>query len=222
MYVDALSLFKAVRLFGAHRFIHHDIKPQNIVYNASKREMKLIDFGFSDNAKTIFNKIKSGDYQMLTIFHYNFPPELFLLQNSPNRYKYNKATDDSQFRQLLSTIANGHMHNDASALAFVANSTLHFQNVINHAEPVNAIESIRTIDSYGLGITMHYMYNKLPKFIGLELFYAELNVLIANLMCMDLRMRLLINVATLQYEQILLLLPSSSSSSSSRKRKRKD
>ena len=56
-----LAILKAVYLFAENGFEHHDIKPGNIVYKASMRDMKFIDFGLSDFAEIIDLKLRIAE-----------------------------------------------------------------------------------------------------------------------------------------------------------------
>lgn len=73
-WLNALNLFKGLRLYITNDFLHHDIKPSNIVFNPKTYTFNYIDFGLSvvknDLIKDIINK---KDYES---FHWSYPLEI--------------------------------------------------------------------------------------------------------------------------------------------------
>lgn len=208
MYVDALSLFKAVQVFKQNKFVHCDIKADNVVYNLSTREMKFIDFGLSNNSGFIENAIETGAYTIFTQFHYNIPPEYFLLQGRPTIYVYDKVEDDPKFSHLLDSITDTHVGHPVQRANFVAKSIYDFKRVVDSTEPLHIPTIVGATDAYGLGLAMHLMHYELPRLVGLDTFYAQLDLLLAKLMCMNYRERIDINSALTQYAQLLTLVHS--------------
>ena len=84
-WIDFYNVLLAVDLFDKKGIVHHDMKPQNIMYNATTREMKIIDFGLMTTADKIKNSAENSKYPF-PIIHWSFPFELFL---------YNKKTYDT-------------------------------------------------------------------------------------------------------------------------------
>lgn len=212
LYVDALSLFEAVQLFVQKGFVHYDIKFDNIVYNASKREMKFIDFGMSDTINRIYNNIYNGKYNYS--FVYNKPPEFFLFNSGP---KYDKVIDGAKFTEVVNTIANFNIiSNLKSKSDFIAKSEIDFKKVIDSTEVLDVADILSKTDSYALGVAMQFINNRITDNIllrslpltGFEIFIAHLDVLISKLMCMNFQERLHIDSAVSQYVQLLTLLPS--------------
>jgi Protein kinase domain len=207
-YVDALSLFEAVLMFGKSLFVHQDIKPANVVYNTSTRKMKVIDFGLSDTMENIYNRIDNEDYESLAIFHYNFPPELFIFRKKP--YAYNRTTDHLKFERLLHSIIKfNNINDEPSRQAFYADSEAHFNEYAMKQDTLDdddVMESIVTIDSYALGITLQYMMNTVPRFAGFTSFYNSLNKIITSLLCMNVRQRMDIDTAIIRYKAAIALL----------------
>ena len=218
LFIDSYNLFEAVNMFRQEGFVHQDIKPANIVYNISTRTMKLIDFGLSDTADAIFQKIENQNYKKMTIFHYNFPPELFLFRKKP--YTYND-TDNLKFHGLLSTILNYNYMNDMpSRLSFIVDSKKKFQELKDSITKLDVAESIDTFDSYALGITFQFLYHTLPRFDAFAAFYHALQELISSLICMNVHKRMRIDVAIVEYTRILDLIPLYGSGKGTRTRNR--
>ena len=73
-WLNALNLFKGLRLYLNNDFLHHDIKPSNIVFNPKTYTFNFIDFGLSvltnDLVKDILEK---KDYES---FHWSYPIEV--------------------------------------------------------------------------------------------------------------------------------------------------
>lgn len=73
-WLNAHNLFKGLRLYIVNNFLHHDIKPSNIVFNPKTYTFNYIDFGLSvlknDLVKDILNK---RDYES---FHWSYPLEI--------------------------------------------------------------------------------------------------------------------------------------------------
>lgn len=73
-WLNAFNLFKGLRLYLNNDFLHHDIKPSNIVFNPKTYTFNYIDFGLSvltnDLVKDILEK---KDYES---FHWSYPIEV--------------------------------------------------------------------------------------------------------------------------------------------------
>ena len=73
-WLNAHSLFKGVRLYVDNMFLHHDIKPSNIVFDPKTHSFKFIDFGLSVVTTNLVNDIlNKKDYES---FHWSYPLEI--------------------------------------------------------------------------------------------------------------------------------------------------
>lgn len=90
-FLNAHSLFMGLRLYINKNFIHHDIKPSNIVFDRHTYSFKFIDFGLSVvKSKLVNNILKKQDYES---FHWSYPMELgFTNSNKP--YFYENLNDE--------------------------------------------------------------------------------------------------------------------------------
>jgi serine/threonine protein kinase len=90
-FLNAHSLFMGIQLYINKNFIHHDIKPSNIVFDQTTYAFKFIDFGLSVvKSKLVNNILKKQDYES---FHWSYPMEVGFT-NSNKSYFYNNLTDD--------------------------------------------------------------------------------------------------------------------------------
>ena len=76
-WIQSVNIFKAVQLFIKNGLIHHDLKPENIVYDEDKKSMKVIDFGLLKTKDRIIYDTESSDYGF-AMFYFNFPPEMIV------------------------------------------------------------------------------------------------------------------------------------------------
>ncbi len=71
-----------------HHLIHHDLKPQNIVYNT---RMKIIDFGKLIDQTNVMRDSTKSVYRRSQL-HFNYPPELHFI----NHKKYIEITSSDK------------------------------------------------------------------------------------------------------------------------------
>ena len=86
--LESLRLFKGLLIFKQKGLVHHDLKPQNIVYNESKNRLNFIDFGLMTQKKEILDLCErsSTKYWFGDRVHWSFPWEIeFLFKNLYNR-----------------------------------------------------------------------------------------------------------------------------------------
>jgi serine/threonine protein kinase len=90
-FLNAHTLFMGLRLYIKKNFIHHDIKPSNIVFDQNTYTFKFIDFGLSViKSKLVNNILKKQDYES---FHWSYPMEVgFTNSNKP--YFYENLNDE--------------------------------------------------------------------------------------------------------------------------------
>jgi serine/threonine protein kinase len=73
-WLNALNLFKGLRLYLNNAFLHHDIKPSNIVFNTKTYTFNYIDFGLSVVSSSLVKDILlKKDYES---FHWSYPMEI--------------------------------------------------------------------------------------------------------------------------------------------------
>lgn len=72
IFVALEPVFKGLEALKAHKVVHQDIKPDNIVYDASTETCRLIDFGVSIHASNVFT---DGNKRFLKHTYPFFPPE---------------------------------------------------------------------------------------------------------------------------------------------------
>jgi serine/threonine protein kinase len=225
--LESLRLFTGLIKFKEHDLVHHDLKPQNIVYNDETKRLNYIDFGLMTSKTKLIEESKKSKNHMAT-FHWSFPWELEYL----NKTLFTKFKNKN--RQYRATIYNGliedfvnrnkknehveHMHN---YFYYVLNSNINrddyrkdrgvFLNEykrfltdgIDRYEYNDFLEkSIDSIDTYGLGFTMiHWLIYAKP-FLDVQI-VDKLYVLYYQMITPDLLGRLRIEEARSQLEYII-------------------
>jgi len=227
-FLESLRLFTGLIKFKENDLVHHDLKPQNIVYNEQTNRLNYIDFGLMGSKTKLIEESKKSKNHM-GIFHWSFPWELEYLNKTQFETIKNKNTQyrATTYNGLIEDFVNrnkknehvDHMHN---YFYYVLNSRVNRDDyrkdraiylndykrfLTDGIETLKYDEflekSIDTIDSYGLGFTlMHWLIFAKP-FLDLQI-VDKLYVLYYQMINFNLEGRLRIEEARSQLEQIIL------------------
>jgi len=219
--LETLRLFSGLVHFEKHGLVHHDLKPENIVYNELKTRLNFIDFGLMASRKKILTDANASKYRW-NIFHWSFPWELQILNSN-----YFKIVNP---QTLLNSVKTGILSKD-SANKYHVNSDYFFYYVYNkHPNiPYNDLcikyvddfeltlktdminmgyekfldKSVRTIDVFGTGIALKSWLNCAYKYLD-PLQFMQLDLLFNNMISGRLSTRLLPEDALHAYETFLI------------------
>ena len=194
---NAMNLLKGILLFQKHGFLHHDVKPHNVVLNTKNKKIRFIDFGFMKKIDNIKNLCKNNKNYFAEYSWWSFPFELPYLNlekymeiaemnyNDKQTYFENliKQMDDSSSKFSISCniffnyIMINRSDKDKEEMinkyfSDLKNFIIHEINKDNY--DIFLKKSIETIDLFGVGITLQYIlchsmdYFNSSKFTALE------------------------------------------------------
>lgn len=217
-WLECLRLFYGLKVFHDNGIVHHDLKPQNIVYNQETHRLNYIDFGFMTKKKTLVDTATSSTNWLGDKHHWSFPLENVYW----NRAKYMEAADSGLdandaymefedlvnascrhfFVSILPANANKEKISKLSRRATVAA----FETIIEF-EPsdynrfLNA--SVDTVDSYGVGIALMYVLNRSRHLLSMELTAKLHDLFLVDMLNPKVYMRLTPDQLLATYEDIL-------------------
>lgn len=106
-WLEVQHLLKGLKFFRDNNIIHHDIKPQNILFNLDNGKLMFIDFGLMNTTTDIIEKSKTGKNN-LAVFHWSYPFETGFMNKTIYDYYKNTSNSIGKFRNaLVKMIING-------------------------------------------------------------------------------------------------------------------
>lgn len=219
-WIEAHRILIGLREFLNHGLVHHDLKPQNIVYNEKSNRLNFIDFGLMDTKNNLLRSAIEDEYPY-PIFHWYFPPELPFLEKEEFR-KFSKKSEESK-NDYFESLLKG---NDESRFKIMLkyfylyifgsntpdkNIEEHVLNgikttIVDYIKPGNYSvflkKSINTIDIYGTGISFLYILYNSQDLIESQSFLLLFD-LFSEMVNTDLLRRIEINELIEKYEHIL-------------------
>jgi len=90
---SVLHILNGLKFMNERGIIHHDLKPQNIVYNSDLKQMKFIDFGLMLTQDLAYAKILDNTYRY-SVLHFSFPPQTLFFKSK--NYKFIREVSDSE------------------------------------------------------------------------------------------------------------------------------
>lgn len=216
-WLEVSRLFYGLTVFNENGLMHHDLKPQNIVYNSSTNRLNYIDFGFMTRKADIVQMAKTSQYWSSRP-HWSFPWENPLLnkdaytsavnKNSKNNITYynkiskNLWTTYNVFFEHIRPVDRDAIH--SSMFPDMIKSYLFMLTECEHTDYDKFLhKSLDTTDSYGVGIALLYVLNRTGNFISYELF-AELANLFTNMVSPNLYARHDVATLSAEYETIMI------------------
>jgi serine/threonine protein kinase len=167
---EARRMILAVKDLLDHKMIHHDMKPENMVYDERIHRINLIDFGFLVDASKI-RMDSAASKNWLSEMHWSYPPEI-QFYNKTQFLKYASLTHD-QKHDFVKKIAEDvskkreNVFSDAWRVFFAYTLVDHrahfkdFEEMLQSLKPREysafLAKSMDTIDLYGLGIAFVYV-----------------------------------------------------------------
>lgn len=179
--IEAHRVILGINVLGENGIIHHDLKPQNIVYNETKQRINFIDFGHMTKYESLKNRsIQSRNSH--AVEHWSFPLEMMFL-NKRDYMVYAKRTTEE--RRLIFPRVWAHIKehvevfmsyinyktNEKQALETYAYIKRDYYDMfVNDFTPEYYNEflekSLKTIDVYGLGMSFMHVLGSFKHFIG--------------------------------------------------------
>jgi serine/threonine protein kinase len=223
--VEAKNILSAVNFLHKHKIIHHDLKPQNIVYYKKTNKINLIDFGFTTYKENVINMSKKSNNK-LSKCHWSYPLEINFYNH--DKYmsfsKYSKEEKSGYYKNIISNInikENDKCSTSISILFYyIIDKRLseneknkiidkYFNDYKKMLEDVIGCnyktflkKSIETIDLYGAGITFYLLLNNMKHLFEKPLI-DKLEKLCYNMITPDLFNRIDIPTAIKKYNEIL-------------------
>jgi serine/threonine protein kinase len=170
--LEAIRLFRGLIVFKENDLIHHDLKPQNIVYNEKENRLNYIDFGLMQSKSKVKERLLKGGNYSFSIFHWSFPWETRFLNkrafaNIKNYGKkhlindYNNGSGDYPHLQNFFYYSIDRYINNDQYEDEINNVFDNYDDFIKdvsitktHSEFVD--KCLDSIDVYGLGLAMMF------------------------------------------------------------------
>ena len=210
-WIEVHRLFRGLKCFLHSDFIHHDMKPQNILYNEKLNRLNFIDFGLSDTIENIRDlSIKSLNRNGSEWWSY--PPEYKFI----NKVKFNlyeKKLDKNHYNTVLQLIST----RERSDLTYHLKGFLPYvsywqQQYLIDLEWLytNGLKDydtlvmccLRTFDIYGVGFSLLQMLESSKHLMNNDLWH-ELSTLLYRTITPNYSKRITIHELLSQYEIIL-------------------
>jgi serine/threonine protein kinase len=218
--LELLRLFAGLVEFESHDLLHHDLKPQNIVYNEKNNRLNYIDFGLMDNTSKFLNDARASRYQW-AIFHWSYPWELQLLnQTTFSRVANDPKLQDVIVDQIENDLRNGTGNSEnANSFFYYAMDRSSYQigcdsYIYDYSQMLKRDmkdmgydqflqKSIRTVDVFGLGIALNSWFYSARKHLS-ELDENALELIFSRMVSARVSIRLTAQEALERYERFLL------------------
>jgi serine/threonine protein kinase len=219
-------MLKGIALFQKHGILHHDVKPQNIVFNMKNEHIRFIDFGFMEKINAIKQKCIKNKHYIASYPFWSYPFEFPYLNKEKYMHIAERSVEDK--REYFRSLVEKRMNDSSSKIAISCHVFFDFI-LRNHSESekekmiekyfndfMNFIvyemkpenydafldKSIRTIDLFGVGITMQLMLSYSMDYFD-SMKYAALEECIFNMMRPSLMHRYTIEEAMVELMKIM-------------------
>jgi hypothetical protein len=226
-WIEFHRLFRGIMNFQKYGIMHHDIKPHNIVYNQSKNRINFIDFGHMRNMVEEKKKALQSDNWIYDNAFWNYPFEIQFINNAQYLQfaRKNVKGREGFFKDFIKDIKQKKDTKFVSAFnIFIKYILLDEENKDEKKKTVdkylNAFhkmliddihkdsyksfvdKSMRTIDVYGLGMSLKYILNRCKHLMDAST-VEKLEDCGFNMTTPNLMQRYTIEEAIDQYEMIL-------------------
>ena len=224
--VDAIELFwlEAVRLFYGlkvlhdNNVVHHDLKPQNIVYDKGTKRANLIDFGFMEKKSTRIYAAKISASWLGNKHHWSFPLEAVYWNKDIYMMAARRGKTQKAYKEFADSVAQNCRYFFISTLPVRFKKMMYnnaiktmtagaFQNVLGFEPTDEAYDrfidkSIDTVDSYGLGIALIFLLQRSKHLLSDE-FYRNLTDIIVDMLSPGVFLRSTPEQLLAKYEDVL-------------------
>lgn len=183
--LEIIRLLHGVLIFKENDLIHHDLKPQNIVYNDTDGRVNFIDFGIMQSKKKITKLLLDGKTYTYALFHWSFPWEAAFLHrphfDKIRSYRKTWLVDD--YRRKAGNYS--HLQNFFYYSLDSDVTHLNYSSQINHAfddydefivketpeltHPEFVDKCLDSIDTYGLGMALLFWLHRAKKHLDQSL-----------------------------------------------------
>lgn len=177
---DAAILFEGVIVFQKHDIIHHDVKPQNILFNQDTGKLKFIDFGLMRKINEVIDISKKSENYIAEYPFWTYPFEFPYLNyesfmkiaelSVKEKYEYysdlvDKLKDSSSKISIACRVFFDYIFRNMSEEERKEEINKYFQDFMNtiiyEIVPDNYTsfleKSIHTIDLFGVGMSLQFM-----------------------------------------------------------------
>ena len=225
-WIEAHRIIYGLSIFLKNGIVHHDLKPQNIVYNSKTNRLNFIDFGLMKKKKNIINLCKNSQYRM-ALFHWSFPFEIEIL----NKKVFSQFTTMQEkdkinyFNNLMKAITNNSKNEKIRHIktffSFITKNNLtneehekyikfyltdYFNMMTYNLQPNMYNEflekSVSTIDIFGAGIAFFYVLINSLQFLD-DYLRTEFSFLFYSMVNLDVYDRITTDSLLSKYEEIL-------------------
>lgn len=222
----AHRLLLGIKYLYENNIIHHDMKPQNIVYNKKDNHINFIDFGFT-TYKSDLKESSMKSNNTLANCHWSYPLDIYYL-NYDKYMSFAKLSVNEKMDKLNKMIYNLKIgENDKCTMAISILMTYICEEKMSSSKKNKIIElymndykkmileeivpnnyeifiekSLGTMDLYGLGIAFFVVVNGCKHLLSKEVI-SELKKLCYYMTCFDLKKRYDIDTTINKYEEIL-------------------
>ena len=231
----SIILINALDDFAKNKTMHHDLKPENIVYDHIKKRFNIIDYGLSR---------KYEEYHS-NIAHFSYPPETYVL--NPSVYNIVSNASNKEFKHILgidpinenTTFMDSYKYfmlyiiindyTDDSKYGFKTKQDILsiFNTNLYKGKTLNEIQhqSMITHDMYGMGLALMYIFVRTFFYLrntdGIlnEKFIKKMYNILFSMVHPNCFERPTINNLKQNYEKTLLLLGQRSRSTANSKNK---
>lgn len=222
---ESRRLFLGIQTFLKNDLVHHDLKPQNVVYKMDIRRVNYIDFGLMRSTKTEAVKC-SVKNECRSKSHWNYPTDVMIL-NKKTYDKVSKMSGDERKDLMGRYLANLKKKNKNMAFVeafyemynyvikredkevradFYKKYWEGFEDLLLAIQPDNYDEflkkSLTTFDVFGLGLSLLYVLNRLKNSMDKKV-VDEMYDLCCKMMTPNVFARYTIDEALLEYDKII-------------------
>lgn len=225
-WIEGHRILLGLKVFVDHNFIHHDLKPQNIVYNKEKNRLNFIDFGLSTQISKVIEMSKKNNNNM-GILHWSFPFESELY--NVNYYKWFSRKTENKKEEYYNTRVEMLKKNSKDKIAtnfktffsYVIKSNISsgdyefvvqaymkdYYNMLLRQTAENNYDaflekSLNTFDIYGVGMAFMFVFVNSVNLTN-EHLINEFTELFYYMVCPDLDKRISIETLLNKYELAL-------------------